>query len=78
MTTFIWSDNDRYERAAGTDGITAWTWTEPEKIEPENGLQGWAVFFGDSLIGAGQVNTAEEARQAAERCVAARISRQTC
>ena len=73
MTTFIWSDSDRCERATGTDGITAWTW-----IEPENGLQGWAVFFGDSLIGAGQVNTAEEARQAAERCVAARISRQTC
>jgi hypothetical protein len=35
MTTFIWSDSDRYERATGTDGVTALTW-----IEPENGLQG--------------------------------------
>jgi hypothetical protein len=52
---FIWSYSDGYERAAGTDGVTAWTWTEPE-----NGLQGWAVFVGDSLIGAGQVNTAEK------------------
>jgi hypothetical protein len=57
---FIWSDSDGYERATATDGVTAWTW-----IEPENGLQGWAVFVSDSLIGAGQVNTA--ARRAAAK-----------
>ena len=69
MTTFIWSDSDRHETATGTDGVTAWTW-----IEPENGLHGWVVFVGDSLIGAGHVKAAEEARRAAEMCAAARIA----
>jgi hypothetical protein len=67
--TLTWSGSDGFERAtADHDGVSAWMWVEPD------GKHGWVVFYGDRLVGAGHVGTAEEAQDAAELCVAARIA----
>jgi len=43
-------------------------WVAPD------GKHGWVVFYGDRLVGAGHVGTAEDAQHTAELRVAARIA----
>ena len=68
VVTLIWSSCKGYQGAtADLDSVSAWMWGEPD------GKHEWVVFYGDRLIGAGHVGTAEEAQHAAELCVAARV-----